>query len=104
MESSAIKSPNTRPLLPRMSSAMSGFFFWGMMLEPVEKASSSSINWNSQEHHSTSSSQKRDRCTMMREAPKAISAQKSRSETPSRLFWLIWEKPSSFAVMVLSKG
>ena len=83
---------------------MSGFFFWGMMLEPVEKASSSSMNWNSQEHHSTSSSQKRDRCTMMREASKAISAQKSRSETPSRLFWLIWEKPSSFAVMVLSKG
>ena len=44
MESSAIKSPNTRPLLPRISSAMSGFFFWGMMLEPVEKASSSSMN------------------------------------------------------------
>ena len=41
---------------------------------------------------------------MMREASKAISAQKSRSETPSKLFWLIWEKPSSFAVMVLSRG
>ena len=32
----AVRSPYTRPVLPRISSATSGFFFWGIMLEPVE--------------------------------------------------------------------
>lgn len=32
----ATRSPTTRPDLPRMSSAKSGFFFWGMIEEPVE--------------------------------------------------------------------
>ena len=35
MVSMAVKSPYTRPTLPRMISATSGFFFWGMMEEPV---------------------------------------------------------------------
>ena len=30
------RSPMTRPDMARASSAMSGFFFWGMMLDPVE--------------------------------------------------------------------
>ena len=30
------REPYTRPVLPRTSSATSGFFFWGMMDEPVE--------------------------------------------------------------------
>ena len=30
-----MRSPYTRPVLPRTSSATSGFFFWGMMDEPV---------------------------------------------------------------------
>ena len=34
--SSAIRSPKARPALPRTSSAISGFFFCGMMEEPVE--------------------------------------------------------------------
>ena len=32
----AVRLPYTRPVLPRMSSGMSGFFFCGMMEEPVE--------------------------------------------------------------------
>ncbi len=32
----AIRCPYTLPVLPRTSSAMSGFFFCGMMDEPVE--------------------------------------------------------------------
>ena len=31
-----IKLPNTLPLFPRTSSAISGFFFWGIIDEPVE--------------------------------------------------------------------
>ena len=34
--SSPVRSPMSRPALPRASSAMSGFFFCGMMLDPVE--------------------------------------------------------------------
>ena len=37
----------SRPDLPRASSEMSGFFFCGMMLDPVEKASSSATKPNS---------------------------------------------------------
>ena len=33
--SRVIREPYTRPVLPRTSSATSGFFFWGMMEEPV---------------------------------------------------------------------
>ncbi|CPU65937.1 Uncharacterised protein [Mycobacteroides abscessus] len=31
-----VRSPMRRPALPRASSATSGFFFCGMMLDPVE--------------------------------------------------------------------
>ena len=34
--SRATRSPLMRPVLARISSAASGFFFWGMMDEPVE--------------------------------------------------------------------
>ena len=34
--SSDMSAPVTRPLLPRTSSGMSGFFFWGMREEPVQ--------------------------------------------------------------------
>ena len=33
---SPIRLPYTLPVLPLISSAISGFFFWGMMLDPVE--------------------------------------------------------------------
>ena len=94
-----VKSPKTRPDFPRTSSAMSGFFFCGMMEEPVEKASSSSMNLNSQEHHMQISSENRERCTMMRERAAANSMQKSRSETPSRELRQGPSKPRAFAVI-----
>ena len=54
-------SPKTLPDLPRTNSAMSGFFFWGMMLEPVENASSSSMYLNSCEHQRMISSENLER-------------------------------------------
>ena len=41
MVSSVVSAPYTRPVLPRISSHTSGFFFCGMMDEPVEYASGS---------------------------------------------------------------
>ena len=35
MTSIAVSDPMTCPVFPRTSSAMSGFFFWGMMDDPV---------------------------------------------------------------------
>ena len=46
-----------------MSSAKSGFFFWGMMDDPVENASDNVMNPNSEVDHNTISSARRDRCT-----------------------------------------
>ena len=83
---------------------MSGFFFCGMMLEPVENASSSSTNLNSHEHQRMISSEKRERCTIASDTAAAISAQKSRSATPSKLLRLTAVKPSSFAVRSRSSG
>ena len=72
---SVIVSPKTLPLFPRTSSAMSGFFFCGIIDEPVENASSSSTNLNSQLHHIIISSEKRLRCTMIIESTEANSMQ-----------------------------
>ena len=44
---------------------MSGFFFCGMMDEPVEYESESVIKPNSELDHSTISSERRDRCIAM---------------------------------------
>ena len=94
-----VKSPNTLPDLPRINSVISGFFFWGIMDEPVEKASSNSTNLNSHEHQSTISSEKRERCTIIIEITDASSIQKSLSETLSREFCIAPVKPSAFAVI-----
>ena len=63
MASRPVRSPSSRPALPRASSATSGFFFWGSIDEPVAQASSSATKPNSVDDHSTSSSPSRDRCT-----------------------------------------
>ena len=57
----AIKWPYTCPLLPRTSSGTSGFFSWGMIEDPVQKALFSSMKSNWGEDHNTSSSEQRDR-------------------------------------------
>ena len=53
----------SRPALPRASSATSGFFFCGMIEEPVEKASSRVTKENSLVAHVVTSSLMREMST-----------------------------------------
>ena len=74
---------------PRTSSIGSGFFFWGIILLPVETESLGVINPNSSEAHSTHSSPSRERWTAVMELAERNSNTKSRSETASILFKII---------------
>ena len=65
--------PMTPPVLPLVSSHISGFFFWGMMDEPVEYLSSMVTNPNSWDDHRTSSSQREERLMAAIEASTASS-------------------------------
>ena len=65
---------------------MSGFFFCGMMLDPVEYASSSVTNPNSRVFQRITSSARRDRSTPIIAAMKANSATTSRDAVPSSEF------------------
>ena len=58
----------TRGALPRSSSAASGFFFWGMMLEPEAKESAASQNPNSWLDQITISEPRRERCIAQADA------------------------------------
>ena len=102
--SSATRCPITRPLLPRTSSGTSGFFFCGMIELPVQKRSASETNAKRGLDHSTSSSAKRDRCTMTSEAAASNSIAKSRSATASSEFVHSASKPSSRATRARSIG
>ena len=74
-----------RPVLPRISSQASGFFFCGIRLLPVENSSGSSMNPNSGEANSTKSSASRERCIARVDSAKRYSSAKSRSLTASKL-------------------
>ena len=104
MVSRPVRPPISRPALPRASSATSGFFFCGMIEDPVAYASSISAQPNSCEVHSTISSPSRDRCTPSRAATKQNSAAKSRSLTASIEFGAAASKPSSAATASGSSG
>ncbi len=78
-----VRLPMRRPDLPRASSAMSGFFFCGMIDEPVEKASWRVTKENSFVFHRMISSATRDRLTPIIAVTKANSATKSREAVPS---------------------
>ena len=93
-----------RPDLPRASSAMSGFFFCGMIDEPVDHASSSCTQPNSGVAHRMTSSPMRDRCTPSSAATNRNSAAKSRSATASIEFAAGRSKPSSAATASGSSG
>ncbi len=54
-----MRLPTRRPALPRASSAMSGFFFCGMMLDPVDQESCSVTKPNSRVDQRISSSASR---------------------------------------------
>ena len=75
-----------------------------MIDDPVEKASSSSINLNSHEHHAIISSENLERCIIIRERAEASSMQKSLSDTESREFKVGPSKPRMSAVISLSVG
>src|SRR3989454_2313267 len=81
----ATRSPMIRPVRPRTSSATSGFFFCGMMLDPVACSSASSAKPNSALVHSTRSSANREACTETSAATYTKSVTKSRSATASTL-------------------
>jgi hypothetical protein len=72
--------------LPRVSSAISGFFFCGIKLEPVEKASLNSTKPNSCVFQVIKSSLNRERCISIIARQKRNSQTKSRSLTASTLF------------------
>src|SRR5258707_458473 len=65
---SELKSPNTRPNLPRMSSSESGFFFCGIKLEPLVTPSPSSSQPNSSLEYKIQSSESRLRCSIVVDA------------------------------------
>ena len=90
----AIKLPYIRPDLPLTSSAISGFFFCGIIEEPVANASSSLINENSDVHHMIISSENLDKCIEIIEIIDANSIIKSLSLTESRLLTVGAENPN----------
>src|SRR5699024_561032 len=81
--SSPVRLPIRRPVLPRTSSATSGFFFCGMIDEPVDHASSRVTYPNSAVHQEMTSSDNRDRSTAIIANTNAASAAKSRDAVPS---------------------
>ncbi len=99
-----VKPPITRPTLARISSAASGFFFCGMIDEPVVKASDSLMKLNCGVVHRTISSARRDRCVAQIVAADRASRAKSRAETLSRELAIGPSKPSAWAVMCRSMG
>src|SRR3972149_4055488 len=87
-----------------MSSATSGFFFCGMMLLPVHRASGRERKRNSEHAQSPISSASRDRCIIVTAHAYRKSAAKSRSDTASTLFSHTPSIPSSRAVNARSSG
>src|SRR5665647_813970 len=79
----AVNDPNTDPVFARMISAVSGFFFWGMMEDVEQNASSREMNFTNDVDQITSSSQSRLVFTMSMERPASVSSAKSRVATAS---------------------
>ena len=87
-----------------MSSGTSGFFFCGMIEEPVQKRSAMSTKPKRGLIQITSSSESRETCIMASAAVARNSIAKSRSETASSEFSHKPSKPSSFATESRSIG
>src|SRR5512145_902509 len=78
-----VNDPNTEALLARMISAVSGFFFWGIMEEVEQNASSRLTNLTNDEDQMTSSSQSRLAFAIMIDRSARVSRAKSRVATAS---------------------
>ena len=94
----------TRAERPRTSSAGSGFFLFGMIELPVEKASDACTNPKRGFDHHTSSSARRLRWTIPRATAASTSTTKSRSLTASSELAVTPSNPSSWAVAMRSSG
>src|SRR5512145_2466100 len=79
----AVKAPATDALFARMISAVSGFFFWGMMEDVEQKASSRLTNFTNELDQMTSSSESRLAFAIMMERSASVSSAKSRVATAS---------------------
>ena len=90
--------------MPRASSGTSGFFFCGMIDEPVQKRSARSMKPKFWLIHSTSSSDSRETWIIVRLAAALNSIAKSRSLTASMLFWQTPSMPSVRATRSRSSG
>ena len=86
VDSRPVRSPMRRPDLPRVSSATSGFFFCGMIDDPVEYASWRVTNENSFVAHAMTSSDRRERSMPIIVVMNRYSAKTSREEVPSMEF------------------
>ncbi len=92
-----VNKPIIVPALPRANSNISGFFFCGIRLDPVENASLNSMKPNSAVVNNTIFSESLLKWIPHRLQQNKYSATKSLSETPSMLFWLGESKPRIFA-------
>ena len=101
---SPVRLPMSRPVLPRVSSAISGFFFCGSMEEPVEYASARPRKPNSSVDHRMISSARRDKWTPRSAKSKSDSATKSRSLTASSELANTPANPRSLAAAAGSSG
>src|SRR6056300_17438 len=90
-------APKIRPTLARINSAAAGFFFCGMMDEPVENRSERVTKRNCAEDQITNSSAKRDKCIAQIDATDRNSNAKSRSLTASKEFDVGRANPNSAA-------
>ena len=92
-----MRSPIRRPDLPRASSAISGFFFWGMIDEPVDHESCRVANPNSFDVHRHTSSPRRDKCTPMSAVTRETPRRSRGRDTASIEFAAAVANPSSAA-------
>lgn len=100
--SSPVWSPIMRPALPRASSAMSGFFFYGIIDEPVAKPSCRVTKLNSAVFQIKISSAMREIFSAIKVAMKENSASWSRAAVASIELGSTFLNPSSFATSCAS--
>src|SRR5438309_953660 len=100
----ATRSPVTRPVLARTSSAAHGFFLFGIIELPLASESGSSANPYSAPVQATISALSRDRWIITRVTAESSSTTKSRSETASRELAVARAKPRSRARRSRSRG
>src|SRR6056300_530568 len=99
-----INAPVIRPGFARTNSAASGLRFWGIIDDPVEKASESRINPKRSDDQNTISSAKRDRCVAVIAAAARYSMAKSRADTASIELAIGASNPNVLAVIWRSIG